>query len=83
MQVTFNGGCGDSDDDDEDLNSEDRALRAERGSRMAQTRSEHNFASARITLVNGHEGEGRPDVRQAHSIAVASLQDSASFQIPN
>ena len=77
--MTFNGEVDGSESSEGDTTSEQRALRAERGQMLAQTREEHDYASARLTFINGQEGEGIPDVRHSHAhAAAAALQETAN-----
>lgn len=71
--------ASESDDVGEQLDAEERALRAERGQLLAQTKDGFDFASARMTFVNGDEGQALPDVRQSNMNAMAALQGSASL----
>ena len=77
--MTFGGGADESEQDEGDLDSEERFLRAERGKQLSQMRSGNDFASARVTLIDGKEGVSMPDIRGTSAAAVAQLRDSELF----
>ena len=64
-------------EDDDDVCSDGGASQAEGSVKLVQMRSHANNASARVTMINGHEGIRRPDVRQSFMEAAAALSDAS------
>jgi hypothetical protein len=77
--VTLDGRDDASEESEGDMGSEELKLRAERQEILAQTRAGIDYASARLTFINGQQGIPVPDMRQSHAAtAAAAFRDSGS-----